>query len=100
MTVKNKTKSKETRSKGTHMSTEEKIGYYKGSVAVLSKEREELMRMLSIVEQLMQMHVVALKDLGIDLESEAEKLLSETKNAKKQGPPTKPRNKPPIEDII
>jgi biotin operon repressor len=30
-------------------------------------------RILGIVEQLMQMHIKALKDLGVDLEAEAKK---------------------------
>ena len=51
----------------------EKIGFHKGSLATLTKEREELMRILQIVEQLMQMHIKELKDLGIDLVSEAKK---------------------------
>ena len=33
--------------------------------------------MLQIVQQLMQMHIKALKDLGIDLEKEAKKGLDE-----------------------
>ena len=51
----------------------EKIGFHKGSLATLTKEREELARMLSIVEQLMHMHIKELKDLGIDLAAEAKK---------------------------
>ena len=37
----------------------------------MTKEREELVRILTIVEQLMQMHVKELKDLGVDLEKMA-----------------------------
>ena len=51
----------------------EKIGFHKGSLATLTKEREELARMLSIVEQLMHMHIKELKDLGVDLAAEAKK---------------------------
>jgi len=65
-------------------SEEEQIGFHKGSLSTLAKEREELMRILSIVEQLMQMHVKGLKDLGVDLESMA-------RDAKKPKP---------IEDIL
>lgn len=53
---------------------DEQIGYHKGSLATLAKERQELKRMLQIVEQLMQAHIAGLKELGIDLEKEAEKL--------------------------
>lgn len=55
-------------------SKHEQIGFHKGSLTTLAKERQELGRILEIVEQLMQMHVKALKDLGIDLEAEAKKV--------------------------
>jgi hypothetical protein len=54
-------------------SKDEQIGFHKGSLTTLAKEREEFMKVLGIVEQLMQMHIKALKDLGVDLESEAKK---------------------------
>ena len=50
---------------------DEQIGFHKGALSTLAKEREEMMRILSIVEQLMQMHIKALKDLGVDLEKAA-----------------------------
>ena len=53
----------------------ERIGFHKGSLATLTKEREEFLRILQIVEQLMQMHIKELKDLGIDLAAEAKKQL-------------------------
>ena len=51
----------------------EQVGFHKGALTTLAKEREEMLKILSIVEQLMQMHIKALKDLGIDLEAEARK---------------------------
>ena len=66
-------------------SKDEQIGFHKGALATLSKEREEMLKILSIVEQLMQMHIKELKELGIDLE----KLAKEAKTKKK-----------PIEDIL
>ena len=66
----------------------EKIGFHKGSLATLSKEREELMRILQIVEQLMQMHVKELKDLGIDLVKQAKQTTKKLKGKK------------PIEDVL
>ena len=74
----------------TQSSNEEQIGFHKGALSTLAKEREELMRILSIVEQLMQMHIKGLKDLGVDLEKAA-------KEAKKEMPKKKAK---PIEDII
>ncbi len=65
---------------------DEQVGFHKGSLATLAKEREEMLRILQIVEQLMGMHVKALKDLGIDL---AEQAKSAAKKSSK-----------PIEDMI
>jgi len=53
--------------------TDEQIGFHKGALTTLAKERQELMRILEIVEQLMQAHLKALKDMGVDLEAEAKK---------------------------
>lgn len=54
------------------MADEEKIGFHKGALSTLVKERQELGRILQIVEQLMQMHVSELKKLGVNLEEMAE----------------------------
>ena len=51
----------------TKISKDEQIGFHKGALSTLAKEREEMQKILSIVEQLMQMHIKALKDLGVDL---------------------------------
>jgi hypothetical protein len=55
------------------MANEEQIGFHKGALTTLAKERQEMMRILQIVEQLMQAHLKALKDMGVDLEAEAAK---------------------------
>jgi len=70
-------------------SKEQKVGFHKGSLAVLTKEREELLRILQIVEQLMQMHVKELKELGVDLVAEAKKQVTKQLKGKK-----------PIEDVL
>lgn len=54
-------------------SKDEQVGFHKGALTTLAKERQELIRILGIVEQLMQMHIKSLKDLGIDLEAQAKK---------------------------
>lgn len=54
-----------------NVSKDEQVGFHKGALSTLAKEREEMQKILSIVEQLMQMHVKALKDLGVDLEAMA-----------------------------
>lgn len=69
------------------MSKEEKIGFHKGSISTLSKERQELARILGIVEQLLQMHLQELKELGVDLEDEVEQ-------------PIQNKDKKPIEDLL
>lgn len=51
---------------------EEQIGFHKGALTTLAKEREEFLKILSIVEQLMQMHIKNLQDLGVDLQNESQ----------------------------
>ena len=72
------------------MSKDEQIGFHRGSLSTLSKEREELARILSIVEQYMQMHIGALKELGIDI----------TKQEGGAAPSSAPKKKKPVEDIL
>ncbi|MBW2967393.1 hypothetical protein KY362_02805 [Candidatus Woesearchaeota archaeon] len=55
-----------------NVSKDEQIGFHKGALSTLAKEREEMLKILSIVEQLMQMHVAGLKELGVDLEKMAQ----------------------------
>ena len=69
-TKKNATASKPAPKAGA-ASADEQIGFHKGALSTLAKEREEMLKILSVVEQLMQMHVAALKELGIDLEKMA-----------------------------
>jgi len=66
----------------------EQIGFHKGSLATLTKEREEMLRILQIVEQLMQMHIKELKNLGVDLVAEVKKATKKLKGNK------------PIEDVL
>jgi len=70
-------------------SKEEMIGFHKGALTTLAKERQEMAKILNIVEQLMQMHIKSLQELGVDL----------TKEVKKEKKPVK-KPKVPIEDII
>ncbi|MFT7615780.1 MAG: hypothetical protein ACI8Y7_000604 [Candidatus Woesearchaeota archaeon] len=48
-------------------SKDEQIGFHKGSISVLSKEREELLKIVNITEQLIQMHSKGLEDLGVNV---------------------------------
>ena len=72
---------------------EEQVGFHKGALTTLSKEREEMLRILRIVEQLMQMHIKSLKELGIDLEKAANDMKSSDSGKKSE-------KKKPIEDMI
>jgi len=72
-------------------SKEEQVGFHKGSLSTLAKERQELARILQIVEQLMQMHIAALKELGVDLEKDAQEAMGDA-------PPKKPEK--PIDDLL
>jgi hypothetical protein len=73
------------------VSQQEQIGFHKGSLMTLSKERQELMRILTIVEQLMQMHAAALQEMGIKLDTETQAAVQQ---------PAPKGKKPPIEDIL
>ncbi len=65
------------------ISQDEQIGFHKGALATLAKEREEMQKILAIVEQLMQMHIKALSDLGVDLEKAAKEAMKKAKKGKK-----------------
>lgn len=69
-------------------SKEEQIGFHKGALSTLVKEREEMLKILQIVEQLMQMHIKGLKDLGVDLEAAARE--AQKKAVKEERKPSKP----------
>ncbi len=52
---------------------EEQIGIHKGALSVLVMEQQEFVKLLQIVQQQIDAHVKALKDLGVDLQAEAKK---------------------------
>lgn len=68
-------------------SKDEQIGFHKGCLSTLSKERQELARILSIVDQLSQVHLQELKRLGVDVDEPQEA-------------PVVRKDKKPIEDIL
>ncbi len=71
-----------------NVSKEEQIGFHKGSLSTLAKERQEMHKIVNVVEQLMQMHVKALQELGVDLQ----KMAQDAQGAA--------GDKKPIEDIV
>lgn len=50
----------------------EQIGFHKGALTTLLKERNELARMIQTVDQLMNMHIKALEDLGVKITGKEE----------------------------
>lgn len=76
------------------VSNDEQVGFHKGSLSTLAKEREELLKMVSVVEQLMQLHINALKELGVDLAKQAAEMKKEAPSDKKK------KNDKPIEDML
>ena len=70
-------------------SNDEQIGFHKGALSTLAKERQELTKILNIVEQLMQMHIKALKDLGVDLVAQAQ-ATEQGQPAPQPGQPSQP----------
>lgn len=77
------------------VSKDEQVGFHKGALATLAKEREEMQKVLAIVEQLMQLHIKGLKDLGVDLIAQAQEMQKESKQEKKPA-----GKKKPIEDML
>ena len=78
--------------KKQEVNKDEQIGFHKGALTTLAKEREEMMKILQIVEQLMQMHIKGLNELGVDLEKVAKEAQKSAKTAKKSDRP--------IEDML
>jgi hypothetical protein len=52
---------------------DETIGYHKGCLSTLLKEREELVKLVNITEQLINIHAKALKELGVELQTQNDK---------------------------
>ena len=64
------------------VSKDEQIGFHKGAISTLAKERQELVRMISIVDQLLAAHVKALKELGVDITQQAQPQGGDTQEKK------------------
>ena len=85
-------KKKQEKAQQPNVSKDEQIGFHKGALSTLAKEREEMIRILQIVEQLMQMHIKGLKELGVDLQEAAKEAQKAVKSGKVKGKP--------IEDML
>ncbi len=49
------------------MAHEEEIGFHKGAVTTLLKERQEFVRMIGIIDALLKAHSEALQKLGVGM---------------------------------
>ncbi len=50
------------------ISKEEEVGYHKGALTTLVNERNELVKMIQVVESLMQAHMKRLEELGVKIQ--------------------------------
>ncbi|MBI2630351.1 hypothetical protein HYW76_04580 [Candidatus Pacearchaeota archaeon] len=50
------------------MSKEEQIGYHKGAISTLINERNEMIKIAQLTEQLIKAHIEELKKLGINIQ--------------------------------
>ena len=80
---------------GAKVSKDEQVGFHKGALSTLAKEREEMIKIVQVVEQLMQMHIKALKELGVDLEAQAKDALKKAGKA-----PAKKGKKGQLDELI
>ncbi len=74
----------------TPPSKDMQIGIHRGSIDVLAKETQELLRMVTITQQLMKFHVEELKKLGVDIEAEYRKAYDEQQKRQAQQPKSEP----------
>lgn len=51
------------------MSKDEQVGYHKGALGTLVAERNELVKIVQITEQLMQAHIQELEKLGVKIQT-------------------------------
>jgi len=75
------------------MNRDEKIGFHKGAIDTLLKERQELLKMASIVTKLTEMHVSALKEMGIDLTQQMQQAQEQAPAEEQPAQPTKKTKK-------
>ncbi|MDD5181660.1 MAG: hypothetical protein PHC66_00645 [Candidatus Nanoarchaeia archaeon] len=61
--------------KMTVMKKEEQIGFHKGAINTLLKERQEMVRIITVIDQLLKAHASGLQQLGIKIGKTEEKKL-------------------------
>ncbi len=60
----------ETTQTGPKVSKDELIGFHKGALNTLVAERNEMLKIVNVTEQLMQAHLKELESLGVKLTQE------------------------------
>jgi len=63
-------KKQDSNNNSNNFSREEEIGYHKGAINTLVNERNELIRMIQVVDSLIQAHVKRLEELGVEMRKE------------------------------
>ncbi len=61
-------KALESNNEAPKISKAEEVGYHKGALTTLVNERNELIKMLQIVESIMQSHLKRLEELGVKIQ--------------------------------
>ena len=56
-----------------HITKEEQVGFHKGAIDTLLKERQEMVKIVTIVDQLLKAHIMALQKLGVKITQAAKK---------------------------
>ncbi len=55
------------------MSQDERVGFHKGSINTLVAERQELLKIVQVTEQLIGVHIQELEKLGVKIVQGSEK---------------------------
>lgn len=55
------------------MVKDEEVGFHKGAITTLLKERQEMIRLIGIIDALLKAHSEALQKLGVSLTAPEEK---------------------------
>ncbi|MFH1501037.1 MAG: hypothetical protein ABIE22_03785 [archaeon] len=61
------------KSENPKMSKDEEIGYHKGAISTMINERNELIKIIQLIESLMQSHLKRLEELGVKIQKQESK---------------------------
>ena len=59
----------------TGVKKDEQIGFHKGAIDTLLKERQEMVRIITVIDQLLKAHAGALHQLGVKISQGREEKL-------------------------